>query len=66
MKRIYANIDSADSISYLAHSDFEYNKIEMSQDTINALPSNIYSWLKTHKVEINTSLGYGIVCGVIE
>lgn len=66
MKRIYANIDSADSISYLAHSDFEYNKIEMNQETIDALPSNIDSWLKTHRIEINTSLGYGIVCGVIE
>ena len=30
MKRIYANIDSADSISYLAHSDFKYHKIEIS------------------------------------
>lgn len=66
MRKIYANLESDASVSYLARSDSELNRIEMSQETKNDLPENVRNWLNTHKIEINSSLGEGIVCGVVE
>jgi hypothetical protein len=67
--RIYANVDSNESISYLKNYDPHLIRIEMSTETRNMLSSlensSVAQWLMSHNVEI-ASLGEGIVCGVIE
>jgi hypothetical protein len=67
--RIYANIESDESISYLKNYDPHLIKIEMSAETRNMLSSlensSVAQWLMSHNVEI-ASLGEGIICGVTE
>ena len=67
--KVYANIESEESISCLKNYDSHLIKIEMSAEThnlLNALEnSSIAQWLKSHKIKI-ASLGDGIVCGVTE
>jgi hypothetical protein len=67
--KIYANVDSNESISYLKNYDPHLIRIEMSTETRNMLSSlensSVAQWLMSHNVEI-ASLGEGIVCGVIE
>ena len=67
--RIYANIESDESISYLKNYDPHLIKIEMSAETRNMLfsleNSSVAQWLMSHNVE-TANLGEGIVCGVIE
>lgn len=67
---IYANIDSDESISYLKNYDPHLIKIEMSSETkglLNALQNtSIALWALSHNIEISSSLGEGIVCGVTE
>ena len=67
--RIYANVDSNESISYLKNYDPDLIRIEMSTETRNMLSSlensSVAQWLMNHNVE-TASLGEGIVCGVTE
>jgi hypothetical protein len=67
--RIYANIESDESISYLKNYDPHLIKIEMSAETRNMLSSlensSVAQWLMSHNVE-TANLGEGIVCGVTE
>ena len=67
--RIYANVDSNESISYLKNYDPDLIRIEMSTETRNMLSSlensSVAQWLMSHNVE-TASLGEGIVCGVTE
>lgn len=67
--RIYANVDSNESISYLKNYDPHLIRIEMSTETRNMLSSlensSVAQWLMSHNVE-TVSLGEGIVCGVTE
>ena len=67
--KIYANVDSNESISYLKNYDPYLIRIEMSTETRNMLSSlensSVAQWLMSHNIEI-AYLGEGIVCGVIE
>jgi hypothetical protein len=67
--RIYANIESDESISYLKNYDPHLIKIEMSAETRNMLSSlensSVAQWLMSHNVE-TVNLGEGIICGVTE
>lgn len=67
--KIYANVDSNESISYLKNYDPFLIRIEMSTETRNMLSSlensSVAQWLMSHNVE-TASLGEGIVCGVTE
>ena len=67
--KIYANVDSNESISYLKNYDPDLIRIEMSTETRNMLSSlensSVAQWLMSHNVE-TASLGEGIVCGVTE
>jgi hypothetical protein len=67
--KIYANVDSNESISYLKNYDPHLIRIEMSTETRNMLSSlensSVAQWLMSHNVE-TASLGEGIVCGVTE
>lgn len=67
--KIYANVDSNESISYLKNYDPHLIRIEMSTETRNMLSSlensSVAQWLMSHNIE-TTSLGEGIVCGVTE
>ena len=68
--KIYANIESDKSISYLKNYDPLLIKIEMSAETnelLNALQNtSIASWASSHNIDISSSLGEGIICGVTE
>lgn len=68
--KIYANIESDKSISYLKNYDPHLIKIEMSAETkelLNALQNtSIASWASSHNIDISSSLGEGIICGVTE
>ena len=68
--KIYANIESDKSISYLKNYDPYLIKIEMSAETkelLNALQNtSIASWASSHNIDISSSLGEGIICGVTE
>jgi hypothetical protein len=67
--KIYANVDSNESISYLKNYDPHLIRIEMSTETRNMLSSlensSVAQWLMSHNIEI-ANLGEGIVCGVTE
>lgn len=67
--KIYANVDSNESISYLKNYDPHLIRIEMSTETQNMLSSlensSVAQWLMSHNIEI-ANLGEGIVCGVTE
>jgi hypothetical protein len=67
--RIYANIESDESISYLKNYDPHLIKIEMSAETRNMLSSlensSVAQWLMSHNVE-TVNLGEGIICGATE
>ena len=67
--KIYANVDSNESISYLKNYGPQLIGIEMSTETRNMLSSlensSVAQWLMSHNVE-TASLGEGIVCGVTE
>ena len=68
--RIYANIESNESISYLKNYDPDLSRIEMSSETKSILPtlenSSVADWLNTHNIANSTTLGFGIICGVVE
>ena len=68
--RIYANVDSDESISCLKNYDPHLIKIEISAETkelLNALQNtSIAAWILSHNIEISSSLGEGIICGVTE
>lgn len=65
--KIYANIDSDKSISFLKNYDAELVKIEMSDKTKSMLStlenSTIANWLMSHNID-TASLGDGIICGI--
>lgn len=68
--KIYANVDSDESISCLKNYDPHLIKIEISAETkelLNALQNvSIAMWVLSHNIEISSSLGEGIICGVTE
>lgn len=70
MKKIYANIESDESISYLKNFDPHLIKIEMTYETKDMLStldnSSVANWLLSHNIEMSSGLGEGIICGVIE
>ena len=70
MKVIYANIESDESISYLKNYDPHLIRIEMSNETKDMLSTlentSVASWIKSHKIDYNSSLGEGMICGVME
>jgi hypothetical protein len=70
MKVIYANIESDESISYLKNYDSHLIRIEMSNETKDMLSilenTSVAGWIKSHKIDSNSSLGEGMICGVME
>lgn len=68
--KIYANVDSDESISYLKNYDPHLIRIEMSAETqelLSALQNtSIATWALSHNTDISSSLGEGIICGVTE
>lgn len=70
MKKIYANIESDESISYLKNYDPHLIKIEMTNETKDMLSnlenSSVANWLLSHNIEMASGLGEGIICGVME
>lgn len=68
--KIYANIDSDESISYLKNYDPHLIKIEMSSETKKMLSelenTTVAAWVMSHNIDTGSSLGEGVICGVIE
>lgn len=68
--KVYANLDSDASVSFLKSYDANLVRIEMSSETKNKLPTlengSIANWLNSHNIISSAALGFGIVCGVIE
>ncbi len=67
MKRIYANLESHESISYLKNYDNRLITIQMSKETRKrALNTDFANWIFTHNISETPDLGEGILCGVAE
>lgn len=70
MKTIYANVENEESISYLKNYDPYLIKIELSNETEDMLSTlentSVVNWINSHKIDYNSSLGEGMICGVME
>lgn len=67
--KIYANIDSLNSVKYLMNYEPNITEIKMSQDTYNILSglkdNEMISKIINYNI-IFDNLGEGIICGVTE
>ena len=68
--KVYANIDSLESMSYLkSRFGSTINRIQLSTETQGMLKEQEYQeiaeWIKNYTTDV-ASLGYGIICGVVE
>lgn len=67
MKKIYANIDSVESMNYLKKYENEINEILYSEETKKNLTNfpEVAQWVNNYPTNIG-SLGSNIICGVIK
>lgn len=67
MKKIYANIDSVESMNYLKKYENEIDEILYTEETKKSLISfpEVAQWVNNYPTNIS-SLGRNIICGVIK
>jgi hypothetical protein len=70
MKKVFANIDSPESVSYMkSRYGSAITRVEMSSDTRASLLQNdfleVAKWLNGYSIDI-ANHGWGIICGVVE